>query len=67
MSIEVDGYQLFGHKGNVIHHSMTYHSLDADVSVSVVINHSNNKAIEHAFSSLFSGVIDHLFLSSLTV
>ena len=59
-SIDAEGYQLFGHKGNVIHHTITYYSPDMEVSLSVAINHSHHGAIDGTFYNLFSEIVDYL-------
>lgn len=59
-SIDVHGYQVYGHKGNLFHHSSTFYSPDLQISISFVMNHSNNYALDNVFYGLFEKVVDHL-------
>ena len=60
MSIPIDGSILYGHKGAMYSHSIVYYSIDDEISVSLIINHSDNESLDAAFYSLFTEVVSYL-------
>lgn len=60
MSISIDGSVLYGHKGSMYTHSIVYYSIDDEISVSLIINHSDNESLDATFYSLFREVVSYL-------
>lgn len=58
-AMQFDGNVLYGHKGNVIHHSLTLYSLEKQVAISYVINHESQASLDVTCHDIFKEVINY--------